>query len=739
MIGAVVGGSSSLRMEQARRSAELQAQQGRRVVVLHGMAETFSIAGKTPALLSSSLEGGRPMDIVAEYCASEPGLESAARGFSSAVHSFEGCGVANDNNQTYWLANQMTGVEHFFCASVALAERGERSLGMIMTNCIEDLRTRASSASNHGDCERPEWFSKLSKGLQESIESLYMNKICSTTMVHFSTLAPLVSALRRSSPDEWTEPFVSNRKGEHLSIYLPDFDDSVLFPLLRLCEKNGAFFVLPELHRWKEKDRRRLGYFLQSSSGSLDAIWTSVCVPSYQGYESNWEIFGKSSSSDVVFLFRGKLNQNGGEREIRLKELRYETPSSLDERSAFLRTDFGWSLIQCEEIDKKNCIVIRSRSCNLEDDYRRIFEENLGKEQVEDPKKEPETTKKERLETRLEEKISVKEGTEVIQWDGVSTVKKSARLVENNIKFLEALSGETGCICRVGNEILKLKGVSPSSDTVCLTLFISNPGEGERMILLYEQLWESLHLGSTASSIPEVQAFLPLSTCSRILDNEGGLTVRAFMLGEEVRFIFPGCTALPEEVLDGVPVVFGTWREPRKVFEVQKLLKVRIPDELPSDFYEIEHTLLSTELVDVLALGRSLNPVSRGAVREMMSEDTFLWRPESVLGFENLRSEFDEAVCQAADEFLSDKDLCRRLAGIKPNTLVSLNLGDLAGEDLLFSQRLSAVYCDTLPPDYRESLEALRLGEPFRKTFDNVFVSTLMNLGERIDDGEIHF
>jgi len=738
MIRAAAGGSPLFRLEEARRSAELRSLRGRRVAVLHGAPEIFRISGIRPALLSLSLEGGRTADIAAEYCAAEAGAENAARSFCSALYSYEGSGVIGNENQRYWHENQMLGTQLFFLASVELARRGDRPIGAIMADCIEDLRSAAAGSDHGRNAAEPEWMARLTYPLREKIASLYCSKVSSTTATHFSTLAAVVSSLRRSSPEEWTEPFVADRNGGHLSIYLPDFDDPSLFALLRLCERTCGFFVLPELHRWNENDRRRAGHFLKSASGDFDVLWTSARVPAHPGYESDEELYGRSAADDVDALFRGRLRRSGGEGDTRLKELRFETPASLDERHALRRSEAGWSLTEWGEIDRRELVELRRKSffgaSSSEEDHRKIFAMNLG-ERIGTPADEPE--KPEESEESGKNSEETEKATEERD-GGPSPSRTPALLVEGALKILETAPGGKMSLCRAGSWIFELEGVASSAGAEVLILFAAPPDGAERALLVCAKLWEAPPSADEPSPLPEVRAFLPLHPKSEdesALDEEGGLTAYSPILGEIVRFVFPGCAALPREAFGGTCAVFGTWAEPRRVFRVRTLLKVVVPGDAPGDFSEPAHVPLLPPLHDVLALGRRLRVLSRAVVLETTAAEAFFWAPEETDGFVELRAKFDGAVRSAADALAENAEIRRRLADAG-ETSVRLDLGDLAERGVLFSELLAAVRIDTLPPDYREILEALGLGEPFRKAFDAAFVVSALNLGTPEEDDD---
>ena len=89
MIGAVIGGSSEMRLRIILQEASMRSLYGERIVVISGVREFFPVLGKKPLILAPSSSEHTPVDVVAEYYALVPRPEAAAREFAAGMLSGE--------------------------------------------------------------------------------------------------------------------------------------------------------------------------------------------------------------------------------------------------------------------------------------------------------------------------------------------------------------------------------------------------------------------------------------------------------------------------------------------------------------------------------------------------------------------------------------------------------------------------------------------------------------------------
>jgi len=708
MIGAVVGGLPSMRMGSALQSAELESLDGRRVVVVSGMPKTFPVVGRAPLLLAPGFEQSRDVDVVAECFEAERGVMAAARFFADAVCFGQGNETHRDSNDRFWSQSMHGGLMNFFQSSGILAceEEFGRSLGNIMNSCVVDLRGQVARAAVNSRPEYPEWMEQLPEVLKSEIAMNYLGKATPMAVSHLSTLSIAVSEINRTAPRKWTEPFVASPDGEPIYIYAPSWGNAPLYALLQVALKSGVFFLMPELHLWPEKERLRVGHFLQYESHRTDAVWTSLSRPLHPGYESGWEMFGRSSGYDVLSFFRERLHMSGMEGESRLKDLAYETPASLDDGHVLLRSASGWevrpaSLFPMEKLGRLSVRSVAARDGGA-------LKENMSE------------LKRQRDRQKLEKK----------RLTGNSGGKGHIVRIVEEIPELCAEEGKCS-LYALGSETILLEDAAVLSEKAHLAVLGGYPGKPQQLFALYEKLWEAVIPPECEPFGPRVNAFLPLSVeCgSTLRPRNGELKLFSPLLGKTVRLLTHGLESVS---FRENPVAFGTWLAPQSVFLVRSLLKCVFLPEPSGDggrYSESGGTMRSAlpgVSARVLEDGRALSERSCALLERLEREGDFSAVLEEEDEIATIRSRLDNEAFNMMEELLESDALKGMWAR---RGFLRYDLGDVRAPGHP-SNVFSLVDIKDLPPaEYTTQLQDGGFNNECILAFSRVFAMLLLNTG----------
>ena len=706
MIGAVVGGSSSMRIGSALRSAELESFNGRRVVVVSGVPEAFPVGGRIPLVLAPGFEQSRDVDVVAECGDAVRGVRAAAQFFADAVLFGQGNETYRDSNDRFWSESLIRGLINFFQSSGILAceEEFSRSLGKIMNSCVVDLREQVARAAANTKPGYPGWIEYLPEVLKSEIVMNYQGKATPMAVSHLSTLSLVVSDINRTAPQKWTEPFVSSPDGDPLLIFAPSWGNAPLYALLQVALKSGAFFLMPELHRWPEKERRRIGHFLQCESHRADAVWTSLSCPAHPGYESEWEMFGKSSGYDVLSFFRERLQMSGMEGESRLKDLAYETPASLDDGHVLVRSSSGWDVRPAPFFPMKKLVRLSVRPAENRDGG--ALKENMSE------------LRAERDRVKLEKARIPGNGN-----------GHSVRIVEG-IPELCAQEGK-GSLYAMGSEKILLEDAAGLSEKAHLAVLGGYPEKPQQVFAVYEKLWEAVIPPESEPLGPRVDAFLPLSVefGSTLFPRNGELELSSSLLGKTVRLVVHGLESVSFE---DTPVAFGTWLAPQSVFLVRSLLKTVFLPQPSCDggrYSESGGTMRSAlrgDAARVLEDGQELFDRSCALLERIEREGVFSAVREEEEEISAISARLEEDAADMMDLLHEGDTLKGKLA---KRGLLRYDLRDIRepGHPL---NVFSLVDTKGLPPDdYRARLIDGGFDDKCVRTLDRVFALLLLNTG----------
>lgn len=591
MIGGILGGSSSMRLGEALRCADVEGMKGRRVVVVSGGPEILPVGGQVPVILAPGCEGTRDVDIVAEFYEAERGCASAAALFANAA----ACGIGNeyhfDSNSAFWFESMRRGLENLFQAAgyIAMEEGRSRSLVRILCDCVKGL----AGTKGKENANALYWMNFLPEEIKGELSTNYTGAGSSNMVAsHISTISATVAGLRSTAPEKWTEPFVASPGGDPLFIHGPSWGDAAFYGLLHVALQAGAFFLFPELHRWTERDRRRAGYFLKCESSRADAVWTSLTAPSSSGFESGWEIYGRSSDRTVLRFFEETLLKTGGTGEFRLKELEFETPVSLDEGHVIVRSPAGWRSQECSLFSTAGLVPLRKEGALRP--RGGALEENLAEMAARMGKS-----------SRLD----------------VSAEKENFlfRIIEAVPEFC----GKKGELFfyMMNSEKIMVETESRLTRREHLAVVGGLPGRPGALFALYEKLWEAVVPPECEPLRPGVDVFLPLvAGLNAPLPPENGyLEFYCPLLGRHVLLAVHGMESIS---LGENPVAYGTWLEPRRIFLVRSLLRSVVPPrgDGPEVMYpekdEASSLRLSEEAKDVMDEGRTLYGLCRGLLEE---------------------------------------------------------------------------------------------------------------------------
>jgi len=245
MIGAVFGGTPSMRLGALLKDADLEALSGRRVVVLSSLPEVPPVSGCSPRLLAPSFEQSHPVDIAAECYAAVSGAEAAASLFAEGCLSTEGASVNRTSNDRHWSGNLRLGLQNLFRASGILSAQNGNSLVRTLTDCVDDMNSLAGDRSEFKSSSKaPRWMDALPQEIRRHLEGIYLKGHSDTVRSNFRTLMPLLEEIRATAPDMWTEPLLADPDGEPLFVHTPDWGEGPLALLLRVCILSARTFFL---------------------------------------------------------------------------------------------------------------------------------------------------------------------------------------------------------------------------------------------------------------------------------------------------------------------------------------------------------------------------------------------------------------------------------------------------------------------------------------------------------------
>ncbi len=687
----VLGDSSSMRFGMALQHASFMSLMGRRIVVVNGTQEFFPVSGKPPLFLAPYLSQNTPVDVVAEWYASFPDFELAVSSFAKTVLSTEGMGINRNSNDAYWTENLRMGLETFFRVAgfFAKKEKCSRSMGAIISDCMQTL---GPSALKKGSSQEPDWLGELPKEIRDQISSCYIPKPhYSTALTHYTTIQPFVQELRKVSPKKGVSPHVANPQGDPLFIPLSDWESSVLYLLLQVCMKAGAFFIFPNIERWSEADRHRIGYFLSTESSRIDALWTSNTVPKHQGFESEEMLYGHTQNRGVLDFFAKQVSAQGPPDEARLENLPYETPASLDEEHLLYYKQGTWSLQKAHYFDENllETLDVPPR----EHSYQQYFENNLEESHCEEQRKKKnhggsagEDTKKGQKEIYLLE----------------GCLRETHR--EGDLSFY-LLEEDPLCLYK-----------APSLQEGEYLGIIEEKQHGKKNVLgLYKKIWGDRRCCFSTVFYPEVKAFLPVSSetikkTSRSWKGKDVFQISLPLMGGDVDLVFAKAFSLPQEKYD---VAYGTWLAPRRVFLVHSLLQScylgkekREPLRIPGHSQKAQHfTRCQEALYD-----------NACEILENIKKPE-AWKNIEALGktLQQTEEQWYSLGTQLAESLLSNQDMLKKLS------VSDLYLWD---EDVSSAAEMSRIF----PLNYTDMLVESSMNEDFERVFHSLLVSSLVNV-----------
>ncbi len=615
MIGAVLGGTPSLRYGTAVKHAGLEAVRGRRIVTVSGLPEVPPVLDRFPGLLAPSFRENLPVDLAAECYAMVPGGEEAAELFADYCLSAQGASVNLTSNDRHWNDNLRMGLKSLFRFSGILSREGGIPLSRILLDCAYEIQSLVSSSSGQRYTGKPpQWMERIPQGIRGSFEAVFLRGSSVTVMNHFDTIIPLLTDFERCSPKTWTRPFVSDPGGEPLFIHTPDWSEATLAFLLRVCAAGaGAFFVLPELHRWSSRDTARVGYAFQSLRGTIDGVLTSALLPGHPGFFPDWELYGATSSEDILSFFTGRLAACGG--ESRLKELPFETPSSLVGNSAILRRPEGWSVTVCGLFDESG--LLRPERRGGKDSFRDCFKDNLEAEREMDLNRPP-----------VQEAPRPAAAPCAGEKDGVRIDGIPKRIGDLSISEALYTLGD--------RRVVLNRNCAVEKDRPHVALLVPGSPEPEHSRILCEKVWSAATLPDFMPAGPQMTTWLHFETTGGTEidpDPSPGNIVRrvevhAPFLDKRVTLVVPAGRSLASADGDDgneILVAVGEWLEPKEVFLVTELLEpvcfYRGPWERPPMWEDRwQHRCLrsgkqraekSREFLDALGDGRSFGEMER--------------------------------------------------------------------------------------------------------------------------------
>jgi len=695
MIGAILGGSSAARLGFALRSAEIASMCGFRVVVVSGVPEVFPIGGKLPILLAPGYEGTRDVDILAECCAAQPGLDRAAKFFSDAALYAEGANINKSSNDLYWSESMRTGLESYFQAACYLAalEGRVRSLSRIVCECADDLRARLFENKKNGSQDAPSWMSELPRSVSFSLRSLYTGTDSQTADNHHTNVAPVISAVRAPAPQEWTVPFAASSEGDHLFIHTPSWGNAPFYTLLSLCLNAGDYFLFPEAHSWTTSEQRRVAYFLHCERQRVHAVWTSASVPAQFVFGNDWEAYGRSEDSGVLRCFENRVMKDDLQSAARLKELKYETPASLDNDRLLLGSASGWSVSHCAFLDRKSVRTLKP--VRREDSGADYFGRNM---------EEAAAFALEERRRNLEEEIEMYEVRIV---EGVP--QPAGR---DGLHNAYALEGET----------ILLSFDLPAKKNH-FALVGGETGKPREPLALYECVWKADTLAGRALRRPLLDAFLPLrlDPGSALEPENDEIELYSPLFGQFIRLVVQG-----EQKISYHPslVAFGTWITPRKRFLVRSLLKLLLPS--PKIITGGDSRVVSPRTgLMTSASFNELRNFSLALLSEFEKEGDLSVARRGRKQFAAIRMLQDEYSSKTMDRYFRDGEMLGR---IRKGGFLAADLTHLRVEERP-SDVCSAVDVGWLPrSDYRKNELSKKFGTEFVHAFDRAFAGMMANL-----------
>ena len=732
MIGGILGGTASMRLGSALRNAEMESMNGKRLLIVSALPRLFPVAGGLPEALAPGFAHNRPVDVLAESYASVQGVDAAAAFFSEAALSGQGGGVHRDSNDVYWFESMRSGLASLFrIAGLLACRKGEtRSLNRILCDCFDDLYDAVSRTSPNGTPERPKWLEIIPEEVRRPVQLNYLGKAGPSTYSHLSTLAVAVGELRRGAPESKTAPFAAMNDGAPLFIYAPAWGNAALNILLRICMRGNYALLLPEVHLWPEAELLRVGHALRYGASGCSVVWTSLSVPAHPAFDSDWEIFGKSSSSDVLGLFRARLNRYGAEGESRLKDLKYETLASLDDLHALQRTPSGWSIVPCTPFDERETVELEGEITSLSKED--IFLANMAELAVFAPEPPAAIGPEEPFEEEFSPKAprgSEKPLDSRTAGGSAGDKHKSGPLSGNapeaKVRIVEGVpetigSGKYG-YCTINGETILLKDVC--IDRIKYVAVLGKEvGKPQCPLAFYEKLWSAVIPPEKEILGPRVDAFVPV-----VVDPEkaspagdGSMEVYSPRYGRSIRLVFHGLREMPSEKEF---TAFGTWKEPRSVLLVRSLLKPLAPLPPVSGKRRRATRLLTGRWKEVYSSGERLRDFMETALDEL--SDPSGLSDETSEKLASLRSEYEENASLAMDRLHEDGKPEKRLEN---RGVVCLDMETLNNRDEAW-EALCAADISSLPPaGYRERLKRRGLHEKYTGSLDAVFASLLLNL-----------
>lgn len=735
MIGGILGGTTAMRLGEALRHAEMESIKGQRVLVVSAVAKSFPVVGRMPEVLAPGYTGNRPVDVVAECYAAMQGVSAATKLFTDAAFSGEGGGVNRDSSDIYWFESMRSGMAALFqIAGILAVQDGHvRSLNRILCDCFDDLNDCVCNSSMNSTPSRPEWFKFLPEYVQRPLLLKYLGKTSPGTFSHLSTLAVAVEELRRGAPERWTKPFVVNSVSAPLFLYSTAWGNVSFHALLQICLRRGFFLLLPELHLWPESDLRRIGHVLKFAGCSTNIVWTSLSVPPHPGFETAWEIYGASGSSDVQVLFQARLNASGMETETRLKDMEFETPASLDAEHALLRSQSGWRTIPCAFFDERRMADLEGGCTALSGET--FFDENMAEIAVAMPKNAAAKIFKEDTGKRAEMGVELRrgntdepEGEKKIGKDKPKLCTFSSKPGRTSVRVVEgmpdkAVGGKFGYYSMNGEKLL-FKNVMVDKKNF-VALLGGEVGEPQAPLALYEKLWTADIPPEREISYPRVDAFIPvnLNPGKELASIDGSVEMFSPRFGSNIRLVLHGLKCMSSEAS---VMAFGTWLEPRKVFLVRSLLKPLKPFSPSSKDFSRRTPPLQGVWEAVHESGKKLRAMMEIALERMDGEaGTIGLHTDLREELAHLRSNYQEKASVAMDLLHNGGKPVKRLGN---RGIFQMDLRDLCtSKDP--KEVLCAVDSSGLPPaDYRERLRKRKLGVEFISAFDGVFASLLLNL-----------
>lgn len=699
MMGGILGGSASMRFGEAVRQAEMESCRGRQVLIVSGVPKTFPLRGSLPEILAPGYEGNRPVDVLAECYGAVRGVSGAESFFVNSVLSGEGGGVHRTSNDVYWFESMRAGLAALFRAAGILAagEGKVRSLSRVLCGCFYDLNNCVGRAAANSAPSRPQWMDKLPEDVQRPLALNYLGKATPATYSHLSTLMATVEELGRAAPREWTEPFVISPGGRPLFVYAPAWESAACRVLLQVCVQRGYYLLLPELHLWPEREIHRMGYFLQSAAKKTDCLWTSSSVPLHPGFDTDWEIFGKSGALDVQGYFRARLNAIGVEGETRLKELQFETPASLDESHALLRTLSGWRADPCASFEERLFSPLERPRTALGGES--LFEENLAE-----------------LAGREHEYLPGMEYGERISGTAIPPEQPAAF-----VRLVRGVPRVKDGACTMDGANILLKDVSVSANGHAALLAAKTP-DPQPPVALYETAWTAAIPPEKEVSRPRVDAFLPVLIGKSPSPVDGVMEAYSSLFRENVRLILCGWN---DDFRKGFYTAFGTWIEPRKTFLVRSLLKPVLPEDGKVPFLPRNAGVWGAVQESAEKLRSFLNGTLK---METEASGEAVLSPEDRKELTRLRSAYETMASLAMETLHNGGTLEERLER-KGFVQIGLDALDTSGKS---PEALCAIDSSGwLPADYRERLRKNERGEDCVRAFDGVFASLLLNLDTR--------